>query len=118
MVFYAFDLLHLDGFDTRAAPLIERKRALQAFLTEASASAPRVMYSEHLEDGAALYARAPAPDTDGRLLPMIKNMAGYARGSGEINHADNEKILSTIEQAVSNGSYLALAPQFVVTATR
>src|SRR5262249_49937960 len=30
MVYYAFDLLHLDGFDTRAAPLIERKRVLQS----------------------------------------------------------------------------------------
>jgi ATP-dependent DNA ligase len=26
MVYYAFDLLHLDGFDTRVAPLVERKR--------------------------------------------------------------------------------------------
>ena len=26
------------------------------------------------------------PDTDGRLLPMIKNMAEYARASGKINH--------------------------------
>jgi hypothetical protein len=25
-VYYAFDLLHLDGFDTRTAPLLERKR--------------------------------------------------------------------------------------------
>ena len=58
------------------------------------------------------------PDTDGRLLPMIKNMAEYARGSGKINDADVEKILSTIEGAVSDGTYLALAPQFVVTAIR
>jgi hypothetical protein len=58
------------------------------------------------------------PDTDGRLLPMIKNMAEYARGSGKINHADVDKILSITEQAVSDKSYLALAPQFVVTATR
>ena len=58
------------------------------------------------------------PDTDGRLLPMIKNMVEYARGSGKMNHADIEKILSTIEQALPDGSYLALAPQFVVTATR
>ena len=58
------------------------------------------------------------PDTNGRLLPMIKNMAGYARGSGKTNDADIEKILLTIEQAISGGSYLALAPQFVVTATR
>src|SRR5262249_9442821 len=33
------------------------------------------------------------PDTDGRLLPMIKNMAEYARGSGKINDADSDKIL-------------------------
>jgi bifunctional non-homologous end joining protein LigD len=58
MVYYAFDLLHLDGFDTRAAPLIERKRVLQSFLAEAGASAPRVIYSEHFEDGADLYGRA------------------------------------------------------------
>ena len=58
------------------------------------------------------------PDTNGRLLPMINNMAGYARSSGRIDHADIEKILSTIEQAISDGSYLAIAPQFVVTAIR
>jgi len=49
---------------------------------------------------------------------MIKNMAGYARTSEKINHADSEKVLSIIEQAVIDGSYLGLAPQFVVTATR
>jgi SAM-dependent methyltransferase len=58
------------------------------------------------------------PDTDGRLLPMIKDMAGYARGSGKISDFDIDEILATIEQAISDGSYLALAPQFVVTATR
>src|SRR5439155_5038763 len=65
MVYYVFDLLHLDGFDTRAAPLIDRKRVLQGFLTEAQASAPRVLYSEHFEDGAALYARAADMNLEG-----------------------------------------------------
>ncbi|WP_108880867.1 methyltransferase domain-containing protein [Anderseniella sp. Alg231-50] len=58
------------------------------------------------------------PDTDGRLLPMIKNMAGYARDRGQMSNASIEEILSTIEQALVGRSYLALAPQFVVTATR
>jgi ATP-dependent DNA ligase len=44
MVYYVFDLLHLDGFDTRAAPLIERKRVLKSFLAEAASSAPGVIY--------------------------------------------------------------------------
>jgi bifunctional non-homologous end joining protein LigD len=58
MVYYAFDLLHLDGFDTRAAQLVERKRVLEAFIKEAATTAPGVIYSEHFEDGADLYARA------------------------------------------------------------
>ena len=33
------------------------------------------------------------PDTDGRLLPMIKNMAGYAQGSGKMRDADIKKSL-------------------------
>ncbi len=35
MVYYAFDLMHLDGYDTRVAPLLERKRVLASLLTEA-----------------------------------------------------------------------------------
>src|SRR5262245_19694184 len=45
MVYYVFDLLHLDGFDTRPAPLIERKRVLQSFLSEAAARSPLILYS-------------------------------------------------------------------------
>jgi len=56
MVYYAFDLLYLDGFNMRAAPLIERKRVLQEFL--AGAAVPGVIYSEHFDDGADLYRRA------------------------------------------------------------
>jgi len=40
----AFDLLHLESFDTRAAPLIERKRVLENLLKEADTKAPRVVY--------------------------------------------------------------------------
>jgi ubiquinone/menaquinone biosynthesis C-methylase UbiE len=58
------------------------------------------------------------PDTEGRLLPMIKTIADYARGSGKIGDAEIDKILFKIEQARAAGSYLFLAPQFVVTATR
>jgi SAM-dependent methyltransferase len=58
------------------------------------------------------------PDTEGRLLPMIKTIADYARDSGDIGGAEIDTILSSIEQARADGSYLFLAPQFVVTATR
>jgi hypothetical protein len=58
------------------------------------------------------------PDTEGRLLPMIRTIADYARGGGRISEAEIDRILSAIEQARADGSYLFLAPQFVVAAIR
>jgi len=55
------------------------------------------------------------PDRAGRLLHMIENMAGYARHSGEIAEAEIDSILSTLDQALRDRTYLVLAPQFVVT---
>jgi bifunctional non-homologous end joining protein LigD len=74
MVYYAFDLLHLDGFDTRAAPLIERKRVLRSFLTEAASSAPGVIYSEHFDDGvlSGWALRASSPNAATVALPTLR----------------------------------------------
>jgi bifunctional non-homologous end joining protein LigD len=46
LVFYAFDVLYLDGYDLRLAPLVARKSALEAIIITLSA----VRYSEHFED--------------------------------------------------------------------
>lgn len=55
------------------------------------------------------------PDTSGRLLPMITNMAGYARDAGQMAKADIDSVLAMLDQALGDKTYLALAPQFVVT---
>jgi bifunctional non-homologous end joining protein LigD len=47
IAFFAFDLLHLDGFDINAAPLVERKRVLAALLLEAGEGA--IAFSAHAE---------------------------------------------------------------------
>ena len=53
LLYYAFDLLYLDGFDLRGARLAERKRLLAELLAGAS---ERILYAEHLEgDGAEIY---------------------------------------------------------------
>jgi bifunctional non-homologous end joining protein LigD len=57
MLFYAFDLLHLDGYDLRRVPLIERKRLLRDLFERVGLAAP-VLYSEHMDDGAAMFAGA------------------------------------------------------------
>jgi bifunctional non-homologous end joining protein LigD len=54
LVFYAFDLLRLDGKDLRPAPLVERKAALEALLR----GAPETLkYSEHFEENGELVLR-------------------------------------------------------------
>ncbi|WP_337270259.1 DNA ligase D [Oryzifoliimicrobium ureilyticus] len=45
-VFYAFDLLYLDGFDLTSCPLIERKHRLQAVISDGG----RLRYSAHFNE--------------------------------------------------------------------
>ncbi|MEP9349821.1 DNA ligase D [Xanthobacter sp. KR7-225] len=55
-VFYAFDLLHLDGADLRAVPLVARKARLQRLL--AGAPAPLRFSAPFSDDGALVLAHA------------------------------------------------------------
>ena len=52
--FYAFDLLHLDGQDLRAATLLDRKAALARLLEGAQ---PALRYSEHFEEDGEMVLR-------------------------------------------------------------
>ncbi len=52
MVYFAFDLLYIDGFDLRKAPLVERKRVLAALLKEAKSNCFHL--AQHLEVAPAL----------------------------------------------------------------
>jgi bifunctional non-homologous end joining protein LigD len=48
LVYYAFALLYLNGFDLRGARLAKRKRMLSELPAGAS---DRILYTEHLEGG-------------------------------------------------------------------
>ena len=61
IVFYAFDLLYLDGRDLRGLPLIERKRLLKDVLQPNDV----VRYSEHFTDGRALFEAAKQQGVEG-----------------------------------------------------
>jgi bifunctional non-homologous end joining protein LigD len=52
LVYFAFDLLHLDGRDLRSRPLIERK-ALLAEVVRA-ATVPRLLFVDHIDGGGDL----------------------------------------------------------------
>jgi bifunctional non-homologous end joining protein LigD len=53
-VFYAFDLIHLDGYDLRATPLIERKKALERLVAGEQGV---LRYSDHFEQEGDLVLR-------------------------------------------------------------
>ena len=58
LVFYAFDLLHLDGWDLTRAPLARRKGLLRQLLAEATARSA-IQFSDHVAGGGpAFYDRA------------------------------------------------------------
>jgi len=61
VVFYAFDLLYLDGRDLRGLSLIERKRMLKEVLQPNDV----VRYSEHFSDGKALFEAAKQQGVEG-----------------------------------------------------
>jgi bifunctional non-homologous end joining protein LigD len=56
LILYLFDLLHLDGDDVAARPLIDRKKRLAALL--AKVSSPVLTSDHHLGDGPAFYDKA------------------------------------------------------------
>jgi DNA ligase D len=51
LTFFAFDLLYLDGYDLGAAPLRERKRALEGLLAPVVTASSALQISEHVEGG-------------------------------------------------------------------
>jgi bifunctional non-homologous end joining protein LigD len=66
LFYFAFDLLHLDGWDLRRTPLLQRKGALRALLAAAPAEAAPLRFSDHVEgDGEAFLRQACAHGLEG-----------------------------------------------------
>lgn len=59
-----------------------------------------------------------SPDTGGRRLPIVTNMADYARELGGMEPAEIDAIVAEAEAAVQTGEYLFILPQFVITGWR
>ena len=74
LVYYAFDLLYLDGRDLRALPLHERKEMLRRLLSgnDKARSAGVIRYSEHwIGRGGELYAKACKAGLEGIVSKRI-----------------------------------------------
>jgi bifunctional non-homologous end joining protein LigD len=79
VLYYAFDLLYLDGFDWRRVPLEERKNKLASLLK----TGERLRYSDHFpEHGKALFAMARDKGLEG-MVAKVRNSCYEERRSGE-----------------------------------
>jgi bifunctional non-homologous end joining protein LigD len=79
LIFYLFDLMHLDGFDLRAAPLIDRKRVLAELICDVGQP---ILYSVHLEEkGETMFAHACKIGLEGVVSKKMD--APYLSGRGE-----------------------------------
>src|SRR6516164_3422262 len=75
-VFYAFDLLWLNGEDLRTKPLLERKKTLRALIH--SSKCTRILYAQHIERfGRRFFKEICGRDLEGivakRKLSIYKN---------------------------------------------
>ncbi len=80
-VYWVFDLLYLDGRDLTAAPLVERKAALQRLLKGRSRDGP-IRYAEHFEgNGPAIFKSACDMHLEG-IISKLRD-APYRPGRSE-----------------------------------
>jgi len=80
LVYYAFDLMFLDGLDLRPLPLLERKTALAALLAKAKSDG-HLRLSEHVEGrGQAVFDRACKLGLEGTIAKRAD--APYRAGRG------------------------------------
>jgi bifunctional non-homologous end joining protein LigD len=67
VVFYAFDLLHLDGYDLTSCPLIKRKTLLKHILPKDNTG--RIRFTDHvLGNGEAFFQKVEALNLEGMVM--------------------------------------------------
>lgn len=73
LVYYAFDLLYLDGWDLRASPLLRRKALLAQLLAGHTKANSAIQFSDHVEgDGGPLYEHASLLGLEGIVSKRAK----------------------------------------------
>ena len=74
-MFFAFDLVWLDGEDLRRTPLIERKKKLRKLVERSKC--PEILYAQHIErDGKLLFEEVVERNLEGMVAK--RRMGVYA----------------------------------------
>ena len=79
LLFYAFDLLHLDGYDLKNVPLLKRKEALDGLIAPLIHETSPIQYSDHLAgNGPAFFDQASRMGLEG--ITSKKATSSYLPG--------------------------------------
>jgi bifunctional non-homologous end joining protein LigD len=79
--YFVFDLLHINGHNTRALPLLARKRMLAGLLAKSPASSP-LLFSEHFQAlGGEVFQKACALGAEG----IVSKIASARYESGRVH---------------------------------
>lgn len=78
VVFYAFDLLYLDGFDVTRCPLIKRKELLKKILPKDNTG--RIRYTDHISgSGERLFKKIEVLNLEGMVMKRKDSVYAFAR---------------------------------------
>jgi bifunctional non-homologous end joining protein LigD len=78
VVFYAFDLLYLDGYDLSRCPLIKPKELLRKILPKDNTG--RVRYTDHITGcGERLFKKIKALNLEGMVMKRKDSVYAFAR---------------------------------------
>jgi bifunctional non-homologous end joining protein LigD len=103
MVYFAFDLLHLNGCNLRGLPLIQRKEILEKLLSPAKAGAA-LRFCEHIQArGDVVFAKASELGAEGIVSKLVTAPYTSGRGSTWL------KMKATIQQEFVIGGFTPVA---------
>lgn len=78
IVFYAFDLLYLDGFDLTGCPLVKRKALLKRILPKDNTG--RIRFTDHITgSGVRLFEKLEALQLEGMVMKRKNSVYAFAR---------------------------------------
>ncbi len=81
ITYFAFDLLHLNGYNTRDLPLLRRKQLLAALIQPIAKGTP-IRLGEHIEaDGQEVFAKACALGAEGIVSKLASSKYVSGRGT-------------------------------------
>lgn len=79
LLFFAFDLIHLDGWNLEGVPLLKRKETLSRLLSGAEAHRPAIHFCDHIVgEGQAFFERAAELGLEGIVSKRVS--APYQSG--------------------------------------